>query len=138
MVSVRAHPVANDLGQDGGIAGAGMFQLLQHQDAGPLANHKAVAVFIKRAAGMFGSALRVESARMAANPPTPMGVIAASAPPAMITSASSRSMVRKALPTECALVVQAVDGGLVRPQRPIANAHLAGRQVGDGRRNKKW
>ena len=35
-----------------------------------------------------GSSLRVESARMAANPPTPIGVMAASAPPAIMTSAS--------------------------------------------------
>ena len=35
-----------------------------------------------------GSSLRVERARMAANPPTPIGVMAASDPPAIITSAS--------------------------------------------------
>src|SRR5712691_8174317 len=35
-----------------------------------------------------GSSLRVESARIAANPPTPIGVMAASVPPAIITSAS--------------------------------------------------
>ena len=35
-----------------------------------------------------GSSLRVDSARMAANPPTPIGVMAASVPPAIITSAS--------------------------------------------------
>src|ERR1700733_4559111 len=65
-----------------------------------------------------GSALRVESARIAAKPPTPMGVIAASAPPAITTSASSRSMVRKALPTECALVVHAVDVASFGPSAP--------------------
>ena len=37
-----------------------------------------------------GSSLRVESARIAANPPTPMGVMAASDPPAIMTSASPR------------------------------------------------
>src|ERR1700733_3435257 len=65
-----------------------------------------------------GSALRVESARIAAKPPTPMGVIAASAPPAITTSASSRSMVRNALPTECALVVHAVDVDSFGPSAP--------------------
>ena len=49
---------------------------------------------------------------------TPMGVIAASAPPAMTTSASSRSMVRNALPTECALVVHAVDVDSFGPSAP--------------------
>ena len=45
---------------------------------------------------------------MAANPPTPMGVMAASVPPAIITSASPYLMTRAASPMECALVVQAV------------------------------
>ena len=39
---------------------------------------------------VVGSSLRVERARIAANPPTPMGVIAASEPPAIMTSASPR------------------------------------------------
>src|SRR5712671_923212 len=55
-----------------------------------------------------GSSLRVDSARIAANPPTPIGVMAASEPPAIITSASLCWMIRKESPTECALVVQAV------------------------------
>ena len=45
---------------------------------------------------------------MAANPPTPMGVMAASVPPAIMTSASPYLMTRAASPMECALVVQAV------------------------------
>ena len=36
-----------------------------------------------------GSSLRVESARIEANPPSPMCVIAASLPPVIITSACS-------------------------------------------------
>ena len=55
-----------------------------------------------------GSSLRVDSARMAANPPTPIGVMAASVPPAIITSASPYLMMRDASPIECALVVHAV------------------------------
>ena len=38
----------------------------------------------------WGSSLRVESARMEQNPAVPRGVIAASLPPAIITSASPR------------------------------------------------
>ena len=67
-----------------------------------------------------GSSLRVESARMAANPPTPMGVMAASVPPAIITSASLCWMMRKESPMEWALVVQAVavaSFGPLAPQR---------------------
>jgi len=40
-----------------------------------------------------GASLRVERARMAAKPPTPIGVIAASEPPAIIASASPRRMI---------------------------------------------
>ena len=39
-----------------------------------------------------GASLRVERARMAAKPPTPIGVMAASDPPAIIASASPRWM----------------------------------------------
>src|ERR1019366_4090650 len=65
-----------------------------------------------------GSSLRVERARMAANPPTPMGVMAASAPPAIITSASQCWMMRKESPMEWALVVQAVAVASFGPLAP--------------------
>src|SRR5208282_1496419 len=65
-----------------------------------------------------GSSLRVESARMAANPPTPMGVMAASAPPAIMTSASWCWMMRKESPMEWALVVQAVAVASFGPLAP--------------------
>ena len=55
-----------------------------------------------------GSSLRVESAFMAANPPTPIGVMAASVPPQIITSASPRWIRRKESPTACAEAEQAV------------------------------
>ena len=55
---------------------------------------------------------------MAANPPTPMGVIAASAPPAIITSASLCWMMRNESPMECALVVQAVAVASFGPLAP--------------------
>jgi hypothetical protein len=45
---------------------------------------------------------------MAANPPTPIGVIAASDPPAIITSASSRRMISKASPIAWAEAEHAV------------------------------
>src|ERR1039458_2533715 len=65
-----------------------------------------------------GSSLRVERARMAANPPTPMGVMAASEPPAIITSASPCWMMRKESPMEWALVVQAVAVASLGPLAP--------------------
>src|SRR5260370_708694 len=45
-----------------------------------------------------GSSLRCERARMAANPPMPMGVMHASAPPQIITSAASRWITLKEWP----------------------------------------
>ena len=65
-----------------------------------------------------GSSLRVESAFMAANPPMPMGVIAASEPPQIITSASPRSMMRKESPTACAEAEQAVAVAEFGPRAP--------------------
>src|SRR5271154_4512419 len=82
-----------------------------------------------------GSSLRVESARMAANPPTPMGVMAASEPPAIITSASPCWMMRMESPVEGALVGQAVAGGQVNDgggneeRRDLARAALDERGV---------
>ena len=65
-----------------------------------------------------GSSLRVERARMAAKPPTPMGVMAASVPPAIMASASPRWMMRKASPMEWAEVVQAVAVASFGPLAP--------------------
>ena len=56
----------------------------------------------------FGSSLRVESARIEANPATDIGVIALSAPPQIIASASPRSIMRKLSPMACAPAAQAV------------------------------
>ena len=67
----------------------------------------------------WGSSLRVERARMAANPSaTPSGVMEASVPPAIMASASPRWMMRKASPMECAEVVQAVAVASLGPRAP--------------------
>ena len=55
---------------------------------------------------------------MAANPPTPIGVMAASLPPAIITSASQRAMILKLSPMEWALEVQAVAVASFGPLAP--------------------
>src|SRR5919201_3653426 len=55
-----------------------------------------------------GSSLRVDSARSTPKPPMPMGVIAASDPPAIITSASPRRMISNASPMACADAEHAV------------------------------
>ena len=56
---------------------------------------------------------------MAANPPMPMGVMQASAPPQIMTSASSRWMILNESPMECALVVQAVAVAEFGPLAPV-------------------
>jgi len=88
VIGIGGHAVANDFGEDGRAAALGVFEFFENQDAGAFAHDEAVTVFVPGTAGAGGSSLRVERARMAANPPTPMGVMAASAPPAIITSAS--------------------------------------------------
>ncbi len=55
-----------------------------------------------------GSSLRVESARIAAKPATDIGVMADSAPPQIITSASPRWMIFRESPMACAPAEQAV------------------------------
>ena len=65
-----------------------------------------------------GSSLRVDSARAAAKPPTLNCVMAASAPPAIITSASPYSIMREASPIECVPVVQAVTMATLGPFNP--------------------
>ncbi|MNP34153.1 hypothetical protein D3C76_1274260 [compost metagenome] len=52
--------------------------------------------------------MRVDSAREAPKPPMPRPQAAISAPPAIITSASSYMMLRAAMPMQCVPVVHAV------------------------------
>src|SRR3954447_18354871 len=65
-----------------------------------------------------GASLRVDSARIAPKPPTPMGVIAASDPPAIITSAAFLRMISYASPTACADAEQAVHVAVLGPFGP--------------------
>ena len=65
-----------------------------------------------------GSSLRVDSARMAPKPPTPIGVIAASDPPAIIASASPRVMISNASPIAWADAEQAVQVAELGPLAP--------------------
>ena len=84
-----------------------------------------------------GSSLRVDSARIAPNPPTPIGVIAASDPPAIITSASPRLMISKASPMACAdaeHAVQVAEFGPLAPKR-IDTWPAARLMMADGMKN---
>src|ERR1700719_3449899 len=65
-----------------------------------------------------GASFLVDSARRAPNPPIPMGVIAASEPPAIIASASPRTMTSKASPMACADAEHAVHVAELGPFAP--------------------
>ena len=51
VAAVAAGAVAQHLGIDASTATSGVFQLLEHQQAGALAEHEAVAITIERTAG---------------------------------------------------------------------------------------
>jgi len=74
---------------------------------------------------------------MAANPPCPWAVDATSAPPANITSASSRCMILNESPMEWALVVQGWGGGWNWDPWRRVRMKRSGSQVDDGGRNEK-
>ena len=78
-----------------------------------------------------GSSLRIDRARQATNPPRPIGVIAASAPPVTITSAWSHWIARKASPMAWAADAQAVATAVFGPIRPYSIEMVPGRRVGD-------
>ena len=63
--------------------------------------------------------MRVESARIAANPPMPIGVTAASVPPQIMAMASPRWIMRNESPIEWALVVHAVAVAEFGPLAPL-------------------
>src|SRR5829696_10293367 len=67
---------------------------------------------------LSGSSLRVDIARIAAKPPTLIGVIAASDPPAIIATASPRLMISYDSPTACADAEQAVQVARFGPLAP--------------------
>src|SRR3954454_1415098 len=91
---------------------------------------------------LSGASLRVESARMAAKPPSPMWVMAASEPPAIIASAAPRRISSAASPMACADAEQAVavaEFGPLAPNRidtwPAARLMIAeGMKNGGGKK----
>src|SRR6266436_1519516 len=77
--------------------------------------------FSKGRLARSGSSLRVDSARSAPNPPIPIGVMAASDPPAIMIVAAPRLMISNASPMACA----------------DADRHLTRREIDDGGRNEE-
>ena len=90
---IGAHAVADNLGQNRRAAPLCEFQFLDNQNARAFADDKSVAVLVPGTAGPLRLVVALESARMAAKPPTPIGVMQASVPPQIIASASPRWMI---------------------------------------------
>ena len=67
---------------------------------------------------MVGSSLRVDMALAEQKPAIAVPVVANSAPPAIITSASPYWIIRAAKPMLCVPVVQAVTHAMFGPFRP--------------------
>src|SRR4026208_396141 len=86
---------------------------------------------------LWGSSLRVDSARNAANPPRLIGVIAASDPPVIMTSASPRLMISNESPIACADAEQAVQLARFGPLAPnrIDTCPAARLMMADGMKN---
>ena len=118
VAAVGTRAVAEQLGVDPRTAAPGVLQFFDHQQAGPFAEHEAVAVPVERPAGAGGSSLRSDRARMLEKPAMPIGVIAASVPPVTMTSASSCWMALKASPMALAALAQAVATAVFGPRRP--------------------
>ena len=96
-----------------------MLELLQHHNAGAFAHDEPVPVAVVGPARPLGSSLKfVESALQAANPAIPSSQIAASAPPATITSASPCWISRDPSPIACAPVEHAVTTEWFGPLNP--------------------
>ncbi len=53
MIRVARHSIAHNLGQNSRVAPFRVFERLQDENSRALANHEAVAVGVKRAAGVF-------------------------------------------------------------------------------------
>ena len=63
--------------------------------------------------------MRVERAFIAQKPPSAVGVVAYSAPPAIIASASPYWIMRIARPMLCVAVVHAVTAAMFGPRAPV-------------------
>ena len=101
-------------------------------DAGPLAQDEAVAVLVERPAGASaGRRCACDRARAEMKPPRPIGVMAASEPPVIITSAWSCWMARRASPMALAAEAQAVETAVFGPHSPNWIEMLPGGRVGD-------
>jgi len=87
VVRVRGHAAADQFGDHERMTSSGVLEILEDQDAGAFADHEAVAALVPGRLARSGASLRIDSARIAANPAMPNGVILASVPPQIMASA---------------------------------------------------
>ena len=138
VVRVGGHAVADDLGVDPRAARAAPSSSSSRiSTPAPSPMTKPSRSLSNGRLARSGSSLRVDSARIAPNPPTPIGVIAASEPPAIIASASPRRMISNASPMACADAEQAVQVAEFGPLAPnrIDTWPAARLMIADGMKN---
>ena len=98
MKRIRICRIPHDLRQNPSPSLPRMLQFFQDQNPRTLTRHKPIPPASHGREAVAGSSFLVESARIAANPAIDSGVTAASLPPAIITSASPRSITRNDSP----------------------------------------
>ncbi len=135
VIGIAGHSVADDFRDDMRVAALGVFERFEHQNSAAFANDESIAVAHRKGGWhVAGSSLRVESACMAANPPTPIGVMVASVPPQIIISAAPRSIILKESPMACAEAEQAVAVAEFGPLRAVANGNVAAKRDSQSRK----
>ena len=122
MMRVARGTIANDLAQNRGTARKSVAAFLQNERCPPSPATNPSRVASKGRDACSGSSLRMDSAFIAAKPARQIGVIAASDPPATITSARPARMSSKPSPMADADAAQAVT---VHELGPIAPSCIA-------------
>ena len=119
MIRVGAHAVADHLGQNLRAARLRKLQFLENQDSRALADHESIAILVERPAGLGWLVVaRRERAHRGESAHGQARVTAASAPPAIIASASPCRIMRTESPMELALVAHAVAVAEIGPRAP--------------------
>ena len=118
VIGVGAHAVADDLGEDVCAAGLGELELFEDEDAGAFADDEAVAVLVEGAAGAGGLVVARGEGAHGGESADRERVTEASAPPAIMASASPWRIMRTESPMELAEVAQAVAVAEMGPWAP--------------------
>ena len=130
VIGVARQAVAHDLGIDLGAALLGVLVLFEHDDAGALAHDEAVAVLVPRPRGRGRRVVEAGRQRaQAAKPAMPMRQIAASAPPATITSASLQLDQARGVADRMGAGRAGRDHRVVRALEAVLDRDLAGGEV---------